>query len=188
MHANIIQPHRHRRATRGERQRADAALAGMQNNSWGLRRPLQHKQTTGENANQNRQQGNLWNPSGKNRTLINTDPTLRQISTFYTVARWQKWPWSKDVRYRRSLQWTPLRPPRWPGSPGRCEAGWLARLHLHRSASSFSVYVKRWFLDLLQLNRLQPTVAHLIKTSLERQALLNEKLKESLSSMKMISF
>lgn len=66
--------------TAGKRQRADAALAGMQNNSWGLRRPLQHKQTTGVNANQNRQQGNLWNPRGENRTLINTDPTLRQIS------------------------------------------------------------------------------------------------------------
>lgn len=39
----------------GKRQRADAALAGMQNNSWGLTRPLQHKQTPGANANQNRQ-------------------------------------------------------------------------------------------------------------------------------------
>lgn len=41
---------------RGKRQRADAALPGMQNNSWGLRRALRHKQ-----------QGNL---SGKNRTMI----------------------------------------------------------------------------------------------------------------------
>lgn len=45
--------------TAGKRQRADAAPAGMQNNSWGLRRPPQHKQTTGANANQTRQQGNL---------------------------------------------------------------------------------------------------------------------------------